>query len=166
MALQIYKIATSELTADTASITFSNIPQGYTDLKLVVSSRTTNAAISGEVDIQFNGLTTNLSAKALQGSGSAAASYSLASRIAISDTSGATATANTFGSAEVYIPNYTSANNKSMSIDGIGENNATAAYAELTAGLWSSTAAITSLTVISYNALLTQYTTATLYGIL
>jgi hypothetical protein len=55
----------------------------------------------------------------------------------------ATATANTFGNTEFYIPNYTSSNYKSFSVDGVTENNATAAFA-LYAGLWSNTAAITS----------------------
>jgi len=77
----------------------------------------------------------------------------------------ATYTANTFASAEIYIPNYTSSNYKSLSVDFVGENNATTSYQYFTAGLFSNTSAITSL-VIDGTDNFVQYSTATLYGIL
>jgi hypothetical protein len=36
-----------------------------------------------------------------------------------------------------------------MSGDSVSENNATTAYTDLTASLWSATAAITSMTILS-----------------
>jgi hypothetical protein len=78
-----------------------------------------------------------------------------------------TSTVNTFSSVSLYIPNYTSSDYKSYSVDKVSEQNGTTAYAELIAGLWSQTAAITSLKFISASASvdLAQYSTAYLYGI-
>jgi hypothetical protein len=66
---------------------------------------------------------------------------------------------------EVYIPNYAGSAYKSISIDAVDENNASSAYSVLTAGLWSNTAAITSLRLTDNNGGYLQYTTAYLYGI-
>ena len=63
-----------------SSITFSNIPQTFTDLKIIISSRSTYGGIEDYVKFQFNGTTTNLSAKYLYGNGSSAASATSASR--------------------------------------------------------------------------------------
>jgi hypothetical protein len=45
----------------------------------------------------------------------------------------ASATAGTFSNSEIYIPNYTSSNQKSFSSDSVTENNATSAIAILSA---------------------------------
>ena len=74
-------------------------------------------------------------------------------------------TASTFGNAELYIPNYTSSNNKSFSADSVTENNATAAYSQLIAGLWSNVTAITSLSLAPSSGTFVQHSTATLYGV-
>jgi hypothetical protein len=66
---------------------------------------------------------------------------------------------------EIYFPNYASATNKSFSIDSVTENNATLANQFLTAGLWSNTAAITSITLLAASGNLAYYSTASLYGI-
>jgi hypothetical protein len=77
----------------------------------------------------------------------------------------ATSTANTFGNVAIYIPNYTSSNNKSISVDGVGENNATTAFADLYAGLWANSSAITSITLYNIISDFAEFSTATLYGI-
>jgi hypothetical protein len=73
-------------------------------------------------------------------------------------------TASTFSNIEIYIPNYAGSTNKSFSIDAVGENNATAAYAGLVAGLWSTSSAITAISIAS-TTLFAEFSTATLYGI-
>lgn len=152
----------------TSSIQFTSIPQTYTDLKIVLSSRDSYAAVSTAVYLQFNGSSaSNYIMRRVRGSGSVADSYSESSQAAINLYNikpGSSATANTFGNAEIYIPNYTSSNSKSVSVDGVGENNATEAYDVLFAGLWSLTSAITSITMLPDTAFI-QYTTATLYGV-
>lgn len=168
MALQIYKIATVELTADTANIVFSSIPQGYTDLKLVWSTRTPNATPSADtIIIWINGAATSGSQRSLYGTGSTVTSASGTPIYIESGTVGSAATANTFSNGELLIPNYASTTAyKSVSIDSVTENNATLARAGIAAGLYSSNTAITSITLVPNFANFTQYTTATLYGIL
>jgi hypothetical protein len=155
----------TELNADAASVTFANIPQsGYTDLKIVMSVRDTYAAVSAALFVGFNGSTSSLSSKYLQGSGSSAVSGNLTSLALAGLNTGANATANTFSNIELYIPNYTSSNFKSYSADSVTENNATEAYTNLIAGLWSNTAAITSMTFTCGTAF-TAGSTFSLYGI-
>lgn len=165
MALQLFKIASTTVESPQATVTFSSIPQGYTDLKLVVSARTDGTSTYGIGYIRPNGATTNLSDKVLEGTGSGVGSYSETTwRF---EPNGNTATTNTFGSMEVYIPNYTSSNYKSANADMVTENNATAATAMLKAYLWQSTAAITSLEIVGHSTTLWQpNSTFTLYGVL
>jgi hypothetical protein len=148
-----------------ASIDFTSIPGTYTDLLLVVSTRCTNSAATGPVFISFNGATTNRSARTLNGTGSSVGSYTITDNF-LFDTVGNTATANTFNSSTIYVPNYAGSTNKSFSIDTVNENNTTASNQVLEAGIWSSTAVITSLSLSSPGYNFVQYSTATLYGIL
>lgn len=166
MPLQLYKIASNDLTTSVSSVTFSNIPQGYEDLKIVVSARDTSTSDAGGnyYTIAFNTGGT-YSAKYLQGRGSTAASAALASLAGIADSNASTAF--TFSNDEIYILNYRSSNQKSYSIDSVTENNATLAYATIVAGLWSGTAAITTVTLTpSSSASFLANSTFTLYGIL
>jgi hypothetical protein len=163
--------------AGASSVTFSSIPQtGYTDLVVKVSVRGTRAYQFDSAQIRFNGDTgSNYSYRDLLGEGGGTpASGSNTSR-GISDRlylvnvmPAANATSNTFGSFDIYIPNYTSSNYKSVSVDAVGENNSGTAgdVADLLeAGLWSSTAAITSITVGAYSASMTANSTFYLYGV-
>jgi hypothetical protein len=152
------------LGASAASVTFSNIPQtGYTDLKLVCSARGTQSSVNQSYQITFNGTsTTGLSMRRVYGNGASAASDSGLRTI---EAVGATATANTFSNDEIYIPNYTSNNNKSYSVDNVSENNATTAYAIMHAGLWSNTAAITSIVFTGVTGSFVSGSTFYLYGL-
>ena len=151
--------------AGASSVTFNNIPQtGYTDLKIVMSSRNDGSAASRNVNYSFNGLSTNQTSIALQGNGSAASSFTTTT-LQAGDNPAATATANTFSNTEIYIPNYTSSNYKSSYSDATEENNGTAAISRLLANLWSSTAAITSITFSTNAGNFTQYSTFSLYGL-
>jgi len=149
-----------------ANIEFTSIPQTYTDLLVKASVRDARTGdIFSNLLIRFNGSSSNLSARRLFGNGTSAASSAPSSSI-VTVLNGPLSTSNTFSSGEFYIPNYTSANNKSVSTDIVTENNATESYQELNAGLWSDSSAITSITLLSnYSVNLVQYSTATLYGI-
>jgi hypothetical protein len=145
-----------------ATISFTGIPQTYTDLLVKLSLRSDRTADVDSITMTFNGSSTGITWRTLMGDGSTATSGT-AQRFWVNST---TYTANTFGNAEVYIPNYTSANYKSTSIDVVTENNATGAYAEILTQLWSNTAAITSITFApQFGSNWLQYSTATLYGI-
>ena len=146
-----------------ADITFSAIPSTYTDLVIKLSGRSTSTSIG--VVVKPNGSTSSITTRNLEGSGSSAISYTSTNIAGYMPPS--TATANTFGNLEIYIPNYAGSTYKSISVDAVNENNATAAYSILTAWLWSNTAAITSITLASDSGSnnFAQYTTAYLYGV-
>jgi hypothetical protein len=143
------------------SVTFSSIPQTFTDLKVVMSARGSGSAVS---QIQFNGSASNRSNIRLYGNGSVTASYSGSDVFTYLNRS--SYTASTFDSSEIYIPNYTSSNFKSISIDNVQETNATALDMQLQAGLWSQTAAITSLGFVPDSGQsFVEFSEFTLYGI-
>jgi hypothetical protein len=146
-----------------ASIDFTSIPGTYTDLLVVYSGREITST-SYSLLLTFNGVSTNLSAKTLDGNGSTANSYTYASTIPNTD-NGADTTANTFSNLSFYIPNYAGSTNKTVSFDGVSETNGTTVYSRIGAGLWASTAAITRITLTPPAYTLAQYSTATLYGI-
>lgn len=149
--------------AGASSVTFSGIPQtGYTDLVVKASSRIASGNFP-DVYISFNGSSANFTARNLFGSGSTAASDTVARLFGYGE--GSSQTANTFTNGELYIPNYTSANNKSFSVDSVTENNATESYAHLIAGLWSQTAAITSITITPSSSTFAANSTFYLYGV-
>lgn len=147
-----------------ANITFSSIPQTYTDLIFVMSGRVTSTS-GGPAIITFNGSGTGYTGKDLLGNGSTAASYNETSLFAYSSIS--TDTASTFGNAIITIPNYTGATNKTVSIESATENNGSTAQLLLHAGVWANTAAITSVTFDPVSSgLFDQYSTIYMYGLL
>jgi len=156
--------------AGASSVTFSGIPQtGYTDLVVRVSARTSRAAVEDGMGMYFNADTTNYDWRTLVGNGSSASSTNKTSAgfgtTWIARIDGNNSTASTFASVDVYIPNYTSSSQKSYSVDSVTENNATEAYAHLSAILFSSTAAVSSITLLGANASFVANSTFYLYGV-
>jgi hypothetical protein len=156
-------IAHQELASAAASITFSSIPQTFTDLYLVFSLRG-NQTVTRTAQLKFNTSTAGFSTRTLLGNGSSASSFTATNRFA--QIAGTDSTASTFTNDALYIPNYASAANKSFSIDHVRENNATASSQEITAGLWSNTAALTSVEIFPDVGSFVTGSSATLYGIL
>ena len=148
-----------------SSIDFTSIPSTYTDLKLVLSTRNSRAdgPFFATLQISFNGVTTNRSRRSLYNASGTVASDSGSDIISVGTSS--SATANTFDNIEIYIPNYASSNNKSISIDSTTESNSADIYQMLTAGLWSSSSAINQITVTVGIWNFVQNSTAYLYGI-
>jgi hypothetical protein len=138
-------IETKTLGTAQASIEFTSIPQDGTDLVVVWATRHTVSGTT-KTRILFNGSTANFSYRVLQGDGSGAATG--ANTINLGGiTNGSSTTANTFSNNQMYIPNYTGNTNKSFSVDAVSENNAVSSFQDFWAGLWSNTAAITSITI-------------------
>jgi hypothetical protein len=160
-------IATTTVGSGGAStINFTSIPQTYTDLLVVHSGRTTRPTYTrDDLYISFNGVTTNLTSYFLYGTGAAAGSTTASNPIEVGWIPTNVATASIFGNASIYIPNYTGSTYKSVSSDCVMEDNATSSFQTLSAGLWSSTAAITSLTLSCSTNSFVQYSSASLYGI-
>lgn len=155
-----------------ASMAFSSIPATYTDLVVKISSRCNYGEIDQGVFVRFNSDSgSNYAVRELLANPNAtptSLSWSSQTYLYIFQQAAQNATANTFGSIDFYIPNYTSSNYKSTSTNGVTETNATSGtnrLLSLSAGLWSSTSAITSITLTSQNGNFDQYSTATLYGI-
>jgi len=171
MALTYVAIATTTVgSGGASSIDFTSIPGTYTDLLVKLSARQDAAGTNGQFQMRFNGSSSTIySRRKIYGDGASALSNNGSSENAFQyiDVPRIDATANTFGNVEIYVPNYAGSNNKSISVDAVTEQNGTTAYAEFYAGLWASTAAITSITLIPMGSgeKFAQYSTATLYGI-
>lgn len=160
--------------AGAASVVFNNIPQsGYTDLVIKASARGTFTGTNWIVFYTtFNGTgVADYSEILLYGTGTAAGSEKYIGSPSGASTFFATTdscTANTFGNAEIYIPNYTNSTTaKSISVDGVTETNATAALTQLNTMLWNPSvkAAITSVTLTPAANNIAVGSTFSLYGI-
>lgn len=142
-----------------SSIEFTGIAGTGKDLLVLVSAR--HDSTSSITEIRFNGSSADRSMRRLTGDGTNVFSgndTNIWARQARSD-----ATASTFGNGSFYIANYAGSTNKSVSVDGVSENNGTLANQEIQAGLWSQTAAITSVTLVPNLGNFVQHSTASLY---
>ena len=161
-------IEAKTLVSDTASVSFTSIPQTYTDLQLLTSVRIDRAGPSVNMGLRFNSNSSDYTNLMVYGDGTTPGSnistaldqfgywYSPANG----------ATASTFSNQSVYIPNYANANHKSVSIDSTSENNAADTNTVFFAGLWANTAAITTITLSNYQGSnLRSGSTFYLYGI-
>ena len=155
-----------EVTAATqATLEFSSIPDTYTDLMILLSSRVTTAAVGETLNILFNGSSASISSRYLYGAGSGSPVSTTSSSLA-AFVNASSATASTFDNVVLYFPNYAGSNYKSFTSDSVTETNGTTAYQVILAGLWSNTAAINSITLDpASGASFGQYSSATLYGI-
>jgi hypothetical protein len=159
-------IETKTLTSDTAAIEFTSIPQDGTDLLVLATLRVSfdfSLATWWLAAITFNSNTSSYSTRNLSGSGSGAGSDTDTTFYFRPNDAGSTS--NTFGNASAYITNYAGNTNKSVSIDNVSEENGTVAQQQLVAGLWSNTAAITSLKIEANGSNLVAGTTVSLYKI-
>lgn len=148
-----------------ASIVFSSIPQTFTDLLLVFSLRGTVVDVNNEVRLTIN--SSGGTDRLLYSFGSAGANSNASGSILRGNTSGGNATSNTFGSGSAYIPNYTSTNAKSVAFDTMSEGTAGNQGMYLNAGLPTSTAAVTQISLDNPSSFIwVQYSSASLYGIL
>ena len=153
MAKTYEPIATQTVVGTPTTITFSSIPQTYTDILYVIYTPT----IAGvNTNMNFNGdYASNYSWTQLYGDGSSAGSFRGSSQTymlaGISD-----------GTAAIHghIMNYTNTTTfKTLLTRGGGGRR----YAESDINLWRSTAAITSINFVAYNW--SAGSTITIYGI-
>ena len=160
-------ISSNVLSSSAASVTFSAIPSTYTDLVLRASAR--DSGTGGTIILaRVNGLTTGIySVTRLRGTGSSASSGSTtnATSLYFGFIDDASDTSNTFASWEAYFPNYTVAQNHPVSHTSAQETNATAANLDTNAGLISTTAAISSITLTPNGLGFVSGSSFYLYGI-
>jgi hypothetical protein len=163
------KLATTTVgVGGVSSVTFSNIPQGYTDLKVVMSAKTSDANTGTIANINFNSNTSSYSSRFSQGRGdSTLSSTGSTSAGDVGRIPGVNSpvTDNIYSNTEISILNYSSNKFKAYSSDAISEASQTIAYAIMTAGLWSNPEIITSITFTPSAGSFAQYSTFTIYGI-
>ena len=168
MANTFELIASVTLASSQSTMAFTSIPGTYTDLVLKVSPRSDRASgVWNAMSLTVNSSTSTYSSKILEGGDSVAASASGSSSSFGLNSTGLLYSS-TFGSSEIYIPNYASSNYKSFSIESVNEGNQSGGvYQTMIAGLWSTTNAITSITLtsLSTGTNFVQYSTAYLYGV-
>jgi hypothetical protein len=156
------------LTANASSVVFSSIPQtGYTDLKIVMSARSTVGGGWQDASLTFNGSGT-YSNKFLYGDAVAASSSGSASAFTLRGPNGNGATALTFGNSEIHIANYTSSVAKSMSAMEVTETNAStqnSAITHMVAGNFTGTSPITTVTITSDSGSFVTDSEFCLYGL-
>ncbi len=159
-----FPIATTTASGSVSSITFGSIAGTYTDLVLIASASLASGAEN--LRIRFNSDTgSNYSNTVLVGSGSGAGSSRASNQTYIAaDSNGYLTTTN-----NIYIMNFQNyANTTTNKTTLIRANNAASAASGVDAivGLWRSTSAITSITLLnSGSANFASGSTFTLYGI-
>ena len=172
MAFTFSKLASVTVGAGGVTrISFGNIPQNYKDLVIKLSAR--SSSTDADPKLLCNGVTTGYSRRTITSDGVAGFSSYSASDAWIGTINRSDSPASTFSNTEIYIPNYTSNNNKSYSFDAVTESNVSGssgpslAFMNIGAGLFNNTVPITTLSLDSLSGTMTyvQYSTATLYGI-
>jgi hypothetical protein len=154
-------IAEQTLGTAAASVTFSSISGAYTDLVIVAQASNDSSAVN--LRLQFNGDTaTNYSSTRIYADGSTATSDRTTTAVSMPvGIIGASST--DFGVFTLQIQNYSNATTYKTVLSRAGYS--TSGYVTATAGLWRSTAAVTSVLL---NASTTNFrvgSTFTLYGI-
>ena len=152
-------------------ITFTNIPQTYQDLMIVVNYRSTAAVTLDLLYLYANNVTNgNYSSTLLNGDGSSATSTRLTSDYYGSQcgsTPGASATSGIFGSAIIHILNYTNSSQYKTAITRSASDLNGSGKTQLAVSLLRGTGAITSVSPFVYgnSGNIATGSTVTLYGI-
>jgi hypothetical protein len=155
-----------------ARITFTSIPQTFTDLRLLLSARA-DASV-GDSGYNSYVLTNAYSLDAggrtryiIGNPNSSVSTGTDTNNIVILGVNSSVTTAGTFANTSIYFFNYASTSqHKTVSIDQVTENNNADSYLMLNAGLYASNTAITEITIEPFGTgNFVQYTTARLYGI-
>ena len=148
-------IATNTLTATGTTVTFSSVPQTYTDLTLIIAG---NVGTLDNNNISFNGDSGgNYSVTRMYGNGSAAGSNRGSNLTAIQCGEIATSQSNDI----IQILNYSNATTYKTLVH---RSNNTSQFLKTSVGLWRNTAAITSVTIYC-GGIYQIGTSFTLYGI-
>jgi hypothetical protein len=161
MATNTYvALQTQTLTSSAASVTFSSIPQTYTDLIIVAQIKGT---ANTYLNLRFNGDTgSNYSRTVLSGNGSTATSERRTNATVINTDYNETIETNFNYVNIMQIMNYSNTNiNKTV----LCRPNNAASGSGATVGLWRNTAAITSVSLVSNNNSFDSGSTFNLYGI-
>lgn len=154
-------IESQTLGSNTTSLTFSSIPGTYTDLLLVANTRLVSSGSGTNYLVRFNGDTgSNYSITYLTGNGSAASSGRATNQTSM-DTAYLPNNSD-LGVIKYSINDYSNATTYKTLLSR-SDQAASGVFAYV--GLWRSTAAITSLTIIGGTTNILSGSTFKLYGI-
>ena len=159
-------IASLTLSANTSSVTFSGIPQNYTDLILVIWSKPyTNS--EGSLKLNYNSDTSsNYSNTVLFGDGTSVSSSRNSNSTNIAISSGNALNNPRQPMFTIQIMNYSNTTTYKTSLTRTSEGGSSLGYVDSWVGTWRSTAAITSLTIgVTYIFDIGAGSTFSLYGI-
>lgn len=163
-------IETQTLGAPAATITFSSIPQQYTNLLIIMFARSTGAGVD-TITMTFNGLavmrygyistTINQAGTSAATHGDGTATYMLISSLC--DTN---SPANVFSPIIIEVPNYS---NPSVSKCAIAHSaylrSSVSANARMAGGYWSTPTGVTSIELTANGGSFAANTVASLYGL-
>lgn len=151
--MSITLISATTVASPVSEVTFSAIPQTYTDLYILASVRTALVASAATLNMRYNGSSAaNYTILRIRGNGATAsfATSSNANQLQVGLVNADNTPGSTFANVETYIPNYTSSVNKSNLSFTAQEENATNAFIEMTKGIRTVTGAITSISLGDY----------------
>jgi len=154
-----------------SQVTFSNIPQAYQDLMIVLNIRSTQSATLDALDIWLNGVTGSglYSSTYLRGDGSSASSNRYSSvniGYAQNNYPAASSTSGIFGTQVIHLLNYTNTTTyKTALIRSTADLNGSG-QTQVSVDLYRSTSAVTSFSLGSDNgANFASGSTAELFGV-
>jgi hypothetical protein len=157
-------ISSQTLSANATTVTFTGIPQTYTDLIMVVSSQGTRATFGGDLTVRLNGDSgSNYSVTTITGTGSAAQSarFSNQTSLSLGGDIGPVSTS-TYTPTIIHFMNYANTTtNKTV----LCRHNNAGQRVVATVGLWRNTAAITQIDLTAGGYDYVSGSTFTLYGI-
>jgi hypothetical protein len=160
-------ITSTVLGSGSSDVTFSSIPQTYTDLVVRVSMRSTGANQITRFNI--NGDAGNFySYTVLQGNGGTVGTSNntgVGTMQWNESMTSSTDTGSTFGVMELYIPNYTATQNRQLSNVYVTEGNTSTQYINLNSNLYKSSTAITSISFTKSSFQFAIGSSFNLYGI-
>ena len=160
------KVASQTLSASVSSVTFSNIPQNYTDLILMIT-RKTNSSVYEDMKMQINADTGNSYSTTTVGGWSTSSYESLrysnySSSIFVDADAGSSKTANYYNPVIIQLMNYS---NSSTYKTWLVRGGNTEQGVEAMVGLWRSKSAINSFTFSLTASTFSSGSTFSIYGI-
>lgn len=151
-------VASQTLSASASSVTFSNIPQDYTDLVLVVNCKISTG--DAPINMQYNNDTgSNYSFTYIYGNGTSAASGRASSQ---TNAIGGYADATNFNPNIIHIMNYSNSTTYKTSLS---RRNTPAILTSADVSLWRNTSAINSIYLYPNSGSFASGSTFSLYGI-
>ena len=155
-------IASASGTGSSGTITFSSIPSTFKHLQL----RIMVLATSGDCGIRFNGdSATNYARHVMRGNGSTAAGFEATSQDVLANLFPGGISATLPSVAIIDILDYASTTKKKTARILSGQDYNGSGYMEPCSGLWTSTSAITSISIINSANNWNTSTRTALYGI-